>query len=306
MNSNKSLGQIAYEAGSDPALGVFRWDEISSSRQATLEAIAQAVADVVRQHEADKQEQALESLTADAETLGLYEARQAFASREAKKQGPVATVRYGQPAWIIPDSQYAGPLPVEGPLLYASPQADKQVPLHPTVMVDWLAAEQKAFESWLKESKSCWGDYDYELQDKRLMFEAWNARAALAAQAVPQQPKQDNLDVPDWVSGFSMAMNAAAYLEDASHCLRDADAKADAIGAAKHIRDWCNQLWAREQIIAQSRQPAPVAQEPLTREQRFSAFSRAEKRLMVSENLSWRDAIADEVEKMHGITGTKT
>jgi hypothetical protein len=46
---------------------------------------------------------------------------------------------------------------------------------------------------------------------------------------------------------------------------------------------------------------AQVAKEPLTEEQRHGAFCRAEKVLMVNPNRSWRDAIADEIERAHGI-----
>lgn len=53
---------------------------------------------------------------------------------------------------------------------------------------------------------------------------------------------------------FALAMNAAASLEDAANCLRDTEAKAAALGAAKHIREKCDALWSahRSQQEAQA------------------------------------------------------
>ena len=42
---------------------------------------------------------------------------------------------------------------------------------------------------------------------------------------------------------FALVMNAAAELEDASHCLRDADAKLVAVSGAKHYRDAAKALY---------------------------------------------------------------
>jgi hypothetical protein len=42
---------------------------------------------------------------------------------------------------------------------------------------------------------------------------------------------------------FALVMNAAAELEDASHCLRDEDAKRVAISGAKHYRDAAKALY---------------------------------------------------------------
>jgi hypothetical protein len=45
-------------------------------------------------------------------------------------------------------------------------------------------------------------------------------------------------------SWFALVMNAAAEIEDASHCLRDEAAKRVAISGAKHYRDAANALFA--------------------------------------------------------------
>ena len=44
---------------------------------------------------------------------------------------------------------------------------------------------------------------------------------------------------------FALVMTAAAAIEDASHCLKDPDAKRAADGAAKHYREAANAMWAR-------------------------------------------------------------
>jgi len=46
---------------------------------------------------------------------------------------------------------------------------------------------------------------------------------------------------------------------------------------------------------------APQAAKPLTAAQRFDAYSMAEKVMMLNGSKSWRDAIADEIERAHGI-----
>ena len=53
-------------------------------------------------------------------------------------------------------------------------------------------------------------------------------------------------------------MNAAAELEDASHCLRDEDAKRTAISGAKHYRDAAKALYTRPQPAA------PAIPDPMT------------------------------------------
>ncbi len=42
---------------------------------------------------------------------------------------------------------------------------------------------------------------------------------------------------------WAIAMNAAAYIEDAAACLQDRDAKSVAERDAKYIRQACNKLW---------------------------------------------------------------
>ena len=63
------------------------------------------------------------------------------------------------------------------------------------------------------------------------------ASAARKALAAPVQEPVANASA--W---FALVMNAAAELEDASHCLRDEDAKRVAISGAKHYRDAANAL----------------------------------------------------------------
>lgn len=64
---------------------------------------------------------------------------------------------------------------------------------------------------------------------------------------------------------FALAMNAAADLEDAANCLRDSDAKAAALGAAKHVRISCNALWDA-QTKAVTPQPGRISPEHLAQE----------------------------------------
>jgi hypothetical protein len=58
---------------------------------------------------------------------------------------------------------------------------------------------------------------------------------------------------------FALVMGAAASIEDASHCLRDPEAKRAADGAAKHYRDAANALWSTKASQEQASQPAPTA-----------------------------------------------
>ncbi|MGW8422959.1 hypothetical protein [Comamonas sp. HJ-2] len=65
-------------------------------------------------------------------------------------------------------------------------------------------------------------------------------RALLAtATGLPAQAATED----ERAAWFALAMNAAAYIEDAVVCLRDGDAKRAATGAAKHVREKCNALW---------------------------------------------------------------
>lgn len=57
---------------------------------------------------------------------------------------------------------------------------------------------------------------------------------------------------------WAIAMGAAASLEDASHCLRDTDAKAAAIGAAAHVRKQCHALWDATQQPSETPAPIPI------------------------------------------------
>jgi hypothetical protein len=76
-----------------------------------------------------------------------------------------------------------------------------------------------------------------------------NLRAALAQQDEPKgggnlPPPLQAEPVANASSWFALVMNAAAEIEDASHCLRDEAAKRVAISGAKHYRDAANALFA--------------------------------------------------------------
>jgi hypothetical protein len=47
---------------------------------------------------------------------------------------------------------------------------------------------------------------------------------------------------------FALAMNAASYLEDAANCLRDAEARGAALGAADHVRKRCHELFDGKEV----------------------------------------------------------
>jgi hypothetical protein len=73
-------------------------------------------------------------------------------------------------------------------------------------------------------------------------------RAALAQQDEPKgggnlPPPLQAEPVANASSWFALVMNAAAEIEDASHCLRDEAAKRVAISGAKHYRDAANALY---------------------------------------------------------------
>jgi hypothetical protein len=61
-----------------------------------------------------------------------------------------------------------------------------------------------------------------------------------AARAPAVRPESDARDAQWW----SLVMGAAASIEDASHCLRDEDARRAAIGAAAHYRGAAQKLYA--------------------------------------------------------------
>jgi hypothetical protein len=93
-----------------------------------------------------------------------------------------------------------------------------------------------------------------EYQEKGAPFWACDAavtalRAALAQQDEPKgggnlPPPLQAEPVANASSWFALVMNAAAEIEDASHCLRDEAAKRVAISGAKHYRDAANALFA--------------------------------------------------------------
>jgi len=78
---------------------------------------------------------------------------------------------------------------------------------------------------------------------------------SLESIAAPVQPV---VNASAW---FALVMNAAAELEDASHCLRDEDAKRVANSGAKHYRDAANALYTTPPAPAPAPAPAPVQKE---------------------------------------------
>ena len=71
--------------------------------------------------------------------------------------------------------------------------------------------------------------------------------AGLCKMAVEASKKSADEPVACASAWFALVMNAAAELEDASHCLRDEDAKRTAISGAKHYRDAAKALYTRPQ-----------------------------------------------------------
>jgi hypothetical protein len=87
------------------------------------------------------------------------------------------------------------------------------------------------------------------------------SRAAITAitaikQALSAPVQEPVVNASAW---FALVMNAAAELEDASHCLRDEDAKRVAISGAKHYRDAAKALYT----IPPAARPAPDLQAEL-------------------------------------------
>jgi hypothetical protein len=95
------------------------------------------------------------------------------------------------------------------------------------------------------------------LADSTVRCEGHAAAQALSA-ALASSPEQAE-PVADRAAWFAVAMNAAASLEDAANCLRDQDAKASALGAAKHVRAKCNAMWFATQPAAPVGQQRPGA-----------------------------------------------
>ena len=103
-------------------------------------------------------------------------------------------------------------------------------------MSDLRAAAQQALEA-LEFMADQWG-----FTNKANRPERWQAIAALRA-ALAQQEQEPVANASTW---FALVMNAAAELEDASHFLRDKDAKRVAISAAKHYRDAAKALYTHQ------------------------------------------------------------
>lgn len=83
----------------------------------------------------------------------------------------------------------------------------------------------------------CWhGSY----ADRDIIGDALAVFRAAIAEAELAAAQELVANVSAW---FALVMNAAAELEDASHCLRDEDAKRVAIRGAKHYRDAAKALY---------------------------------------------------------------
>jgi hypothetical protein len=77
--------------------------------------------------------------------------------------------------------------------------------------------------------------------------------------------------------------------------------------AAQGVGEVCSEcrgpLGAHDRTCSKAPTPSPAV--GLTDEQRAEVFRSAERRMVYDSNLSWRNAIIDEVERLHGIpTGT--
>lgn len=100
------------------------------------------------------------------------------------------------------------------------------------------------------------GDYramsPAEAEKHRLHKTAESQKPVMPQYVQPvQKPKAPQASGDDRAAWFAVAMNAAANLEDAACCLRDPDAKASAIGAAEHVREKCNAMWADRTLTAE-------------------------------------------------------
>lgn len=121
-------------------------------------------------------------------------------------------------------------------------------------------------------------------KQERALWELARIGQEIEAEAEKQEP------VANASTWFALVMNAAAELENASHCLRDEDAKRVAIRGAKYYRDQANTLYTHPQ-------PAQP-KEPLTEMQIIEATEH------IDESRSgYFIHIARAIEAAHGITG---
>jgi hypothetical protein len=79
------------------------------------------------------------------------------------------------------------------------------------------------------------------IKQERALWELDRIGQEIEAEAEKQEP------VANASTWFALVMNAAAELENASHCLRDEDAKRVAIRGAKYYRDQANTLYTHPQ-----------------------------------------------------------
>lgn len=91
--------------------------------------------------------------------------------------------------------------------------------------------------------------------DHALMQACSEAEALLHKPYRYTTPPASQEQSPAW---FALVMGAAAAIEDASNCLRDADAKRSAEGAAKHYRHAVNALWGTKASQEQAQQPSMI------------------------------------------------
>lgn len=107
----------------------------------------------------------------------------------------------------------------------------------------------------------------------------WPAEAEQARMA--EQPAQQG-PVATASAWFALIVNAAAELEDASHCMRDEDAKRVAIRGAKYYRDAANALYT-----------SPPPRKPwvgLTDEQKDAARYRWLKARLMGADFDWNES----------------
>lgn len=103
---------------------------------------------------------------------------------------------------------------------------------------------------------------------------------------------------------WSLVMGAAAAIEDASHCLRDPDAKRKADGDAAHYRAAAQQLYAAPPAAPQPQASPPV---PLTDSALPPAYMLAKLQMVMPLLQEARDAltaITETQRKLYGISAS--
>lgn len=177
-----------------------------------------------------------------------------------------------EPVSLKPEDVIVETYPVESGGFSLKPKAGVRLIHKPTGVV----VQCSSGRSQHSNRERAWRDLERYL---------YGAYPQTAAQPAPVQPAAN---ASAW---FALVMNAAAELEDASHCLRDEDAKRVAISGAKHYRDAANALYTTP--------AAQPALKPLTDEQIELALKAA---CMHSTPESRKD-MRRAIEAAHGIKG---